>query len=133
DFVILIDREYRLTFINRIRPGFDAKHVIGSDAVNYMAEEYRPAFVKCLEHVFQREEPASMEGVGRGGPDDWRWYITRMAPIHKAGKVVYALLVATDITERKKAEEQLFQAQKMESIGLLAGGVAHDFNNMLTA
>ena len=44
-----------------------------------------------------------------------------------------SLGTAYDITERKKLEEQFRQAHKMEAVGLLAGGVAHDFNNILTA
>lgn len=49
------------------------------------------------------------------------------------GKIMAIRGIMRDITEHRKLEEQLLQSQKMESIGTLAGGVAHDFNNMLTA
>jgi two-component system cell cycle sensor histidine kinase/response regulator CckA len=90
---------------------------------------------QAVEHfrISLRDTNAGLKEFLAIDPQDRTFPILlRAAPIRKAAEVIGARMIAVDITERHRFEEQLLRDQKMKAIGLMAGGVAHDLNNILS-
>jgi two-component system cell cycle sensor histidine kinase/response regulator CckA len=117
--------------------GYRPEELIGESGLGFASlihpEEYEQVWDKTQQAIAERMPYRFTYRIHtRSGEEKWVWEQGR-AVYDRDGRPFALEGFVADITERKQAEEVLRQAQKMESLGILAGGVAHDFNNLLAA
>jgi PAS domain S-box-containing protein len=134
--VFEVDATGNITFANRNAFetfGYTQEDLArGLNAGHMIAPEDREQAMENIKRVFHGETLRGNEYRAQRKNGSTFPVIVYSNPISRDGRPVGLRGIVVDITEYKRLESNFYQSQKMESVGRLAGGVAHDFNNILT-
>ena len=132
DAILVRDLDHRIRYWNRSAArlyGWTAAEALGQSVLSLLYSDqqaFDPAMEKLLAHGEWAGELMHRRRDGSSVTVETRWTLVR----DQAGAPKSVLVTNTDITEKNKLQQQFLRAQRMEGIGTLAGGIAHDLNNV---
>jgi two-component system cell cycle sensor histidine kinase/response regulator CckA len=134
--VIATDLGGQVTYANHFADelyGWPPAEMLGQNIVDItVPQTTREQAEQVLARVHRGENWSGEFLVRHRDGTEFPAFVTNTPLRDQQGKVIGIVGITKDITERKRLEIQLFQAQKMETVGKLAGGVAHEFNSIMT-
>jgi two-component system cell cycle sensor histidine kinase/response regulator CckA len=134
--IVITDRAGNIEYVNRRFEeitGYGYKEVLGQNSRLLKSGEHSPDFYRALWDTITHGNSWQGEFHNRRKNGELFWESAAISPIkNDEGEITHFLGIKEDVTRHKLLEQQLIHSQKMEAIGTLAGGVAHDFNNMLS-
>ncbi len=135
--LIIVDTEIRILYVN---PAFESmtgilrSDIMGKPYSDYDKTDYDGiSFTELIDRVSKGKTWSGRQSVLREDENKREFYTTVSPIFHGNGELLGYVFVRRDITELTRVEKMLQQAQKMEAIGTLAGGIAHVINNILFA
>src|SRR6266550_3649667 len=135
DAILVRDLEHNILFWNKGAEriyGWNAKEAVGRNAAALLLKEPSSQFERARQAITEKGDwSGEIHQIRRDGKEiivESRWTLVS----DEQGSPTAILVINTDITEKKLMEAQFLRAQRMESIGTLAGGIAHDLNNVLS-
>ncbi len=132
--IYVLDQDGRVSFWNKSAEqmyGLKRDDIIGKPLAEHLQEELSAQFQEAWNTIFLKKKWLGARTQHK--PDgseiniESEWTLIR----EKKGKSESVYVVDSDVTERKKLESQFLRAQRMENLGMVAGGIAHDLNNIL--
>lgn len=146
DVLLQVRPDGTIIFLNRSPSDFSAAPLLGSNVLDLVAPAMRDDVRQSLAEI--RAGDPTRRGVIQAELSDGtrRWYATTAAPVSRDGRVVAISVAARDLALKKTAgapgeehpvdgplfAQQDRQVQRLETIGMFAGGLVHNFNNILT-
>ncbi|MFN6561235.1 MAG: PAS domain S-box protein [Nostoc sp. ChiSLP01] len=136
DAILVRDFQFQILFWNKgaeLIYGWLSTEVVGKDSreILFQPETQQQLEVPLKSVIENGSWQGELNKITKSGKKivvESRWTLMQDAN----GKPKSILCVDTDITEKKQLQEQFFRTQRLESVGILAGGIAHDLNNILT-
>ncbi len=112
--------------------GYDHDELIGQNTRLLQGPDSSPLAVESMRHAVRNHQDCVVEVLNYRKDGSTFWNQVAISPVrNESGDVVNFIGVQTDVSERRELERQLMHSQKMESLGVMASGIAHDVNNVL--
>lgn len=112
EIIVELDRQGQMVYISRVLPGYKLEDVVGKNFIDWVEPQFHAEMQDCLTKVFTEGTMQTYEACGYGENGELRWYLSRLNPVINDGRVVRAILVSGDITERKQAEQNLRESEE---------------------
>ncbi len=106
-YILMVDQDHHISFANHTDSGAALHQIVGKPVSVFFRPEHRDMVRECVQRVFETGQPGLYEGPALRLDNQEHWYVAYLGPVFEDGKVVAVSVIAVNVTDRKRAEEEL--------------------------